>query len=96
MMNNMTSMNVKMAATQTVGAIMSQEPLMLAPKMRAREALVRLRQVGVPKDFMTNCYVVDEDYTLLGIITVRLHSSNTGQTPAGAGDEQACGRALSP
>ena len=77
MMNNRTNLNqaaalaANLASPQTVGAIMSREPLMLAPKMRAREALVRLRQVGVPKDFMTNCYVVDEDYTLLGIVTVR-------------------------
>lgn len=56
---------------QTVGAIMSREPLMLSPLMRAREALVRLRQVGLPKDFMTNCYVVGEDYSLLGLFTVR-------------------------
>ncbi len=59
------------AVPQTVGAIMSREPLMLAPLMRAREALVRLRQVGVPRDFMTNCYVVDEEYRLLGLFTVR-------------------------
>ena len=59
------------AAPRTVGAIMSREPLMLSPRMRAREALVRLRQVGVPKDFMTNCHVVDESCVLLGIITVR-------------------------
>lgn len=55
----------------TVGAVMSREPMMLAPRMRAREALVRLRQVGVPKDFMTNCYVVDEEYQLMGLLTVR-------------------------
>ena len=71
MKNNMTSMNVKMAVPQTVGAIMSREPLMLSPKMRASEALARLRQVGVPKDFMSNCYVVDENCVLLGILTVR-------------------------
>ena len=72
MMNNMTNMAtaaVKMAAPQTVGAIMSREPLMLSPKMRGREALVRLRQVGVPKDFMTNCYVVDDDNRLVGTLT---------------------------
>lgn len=58
-------------APQTVGAIMSREPLMLPPLMRAREALARLRQVGLPKDFMTNCYVVGEDLSLLGLFTVR-------------------------
>ena len=68
---DMTNTVAKAAVPETVGAIMSRDPLMLAPGMRAREALVRLRQVGVPKDFMTNCYVVDEDYTLLGLITVR-------------------------
>ena len=59
------------AAPDTVGAIMSREPLVLSPLMRAREALARLRQVGIPKDFMTNCYVVDEDGILMGLFTVR-------------------------
>ena len=59
------------AAPDTVGAIMSREPLVLSPLMRAREALARLRQVGIPKDFMTNCYVVDEDGILVGLFTVR-------------------------
>lgn len=67
----MKNMNTVPMVPQTVGAIMSREPLMLPPLMRAREALVRLRQVGLPKDFMTNCYVVGEDYTLLGLFTVR-------------------------
>ena len=77
MMNNMlnriqgSDQKVRKAAPRTVGAIMSREPLMLPPGMRAREALVRLRQVGVPRDFMTNCYVVDESFVLLGILTVR-------------------------
>ncbi len=59
------------AAPDTVGAIMSREPLVLSPLMRAREALARLRQVGIPKDFMTNCYVVDEEGILMGLFTVR-------------------------
>ena len=41
-----------------------------APKT-AREALARLRQVGIPQDFLTNCYVVDEEGLLLGLLTVR-------------------------
>ena len=36
-----------------------------------REALARLRQVGIPQDFLTNCYVVDEEGLLLGLLTVR-------------------------
>ncbi len=58
------------AVPGTVGAIMSRQPLMLPPLMRAREALARLRQVGVPRDFMRNCYVVDEDGRLLGVLTL--------------------------
>ena len=47
------------AAQDTVAAVMSREPLFLSPRMTAREALARLRQVGIPQDFLTNCYVVD-------------------------------------
>lgn len=65
------NINLTSVIPETVGAIMSREPLMLSPLMRAREALVRLRQVGVPEDFMTNCYVVDDDFHLLGLFTVR-------------------------
>ena len=59
------------AVPETVGAIMSQEVLMFSPLMRAREALARLRQVGVPQDFMSNCYVVDDQGLLLGVFTLR-------------------------
>ena len=59
------------AAQDTVAAVMSREPLVLSPRMTAREALARLRQVGIPQDFLTNCYVVDEEGLLLGLLTVR-------------------------
>lgn len=59
------------AGMETVGNIMSSELIMLSPLMRAREALARLRQMGVPEDFMTNCYVVDDDGMLLGLFTLR-------------------------
>ena len=59
------------AAQDTVAAVMSREPLFLSPRMTAREALARLRQVGIPQDFLTNCYVVDEEGLLLGLLTVR-------------------------
>lgn len=64
-------MHVVPAVPETVGAIMSSEVLIFSPLMRAREALARLRQVGVPKDFMSNCYVVDEQGLLLGVFTLR-------------------------
>ena len=67
----MKKMNLVPAVPETVGAIMSREMLMFSPLMRAREALARLRQVGVPEDFMSNCYVVDEQGLLLGVFTLR-------------------------
>ena len=67
----MKKMNLVPAVPETVGAIMSREMLMFSPLMRAREALARLRQVGVPEDFMSNCYVVDEQGLLLGAFTLR-------------------------
>ena len=59
------------AAQDTVAAVMSRQPLVLSPRMTARESLARLRQVGIPQDFLTNCYVVDEEGLLLGLLTVR-------------------------
>lgn len=67
----MNRMNPNAIRTQRVEEIMSREPLALSPMMRAGEALARLRQVGVPRDFMANCYVVDEHFCLLGLVTVR-------------------------
>ena len=76
----MNRMNTNAIRTQRVEEIMSREPLALSPMMRAGEALARLRQVGVPRDFMANCYVVDERFCLLGLVTVRdLIMAPTGQ-----------------
>ena len=58
-------------ALETVETVMVRDPLILSPLMRAREALARLRQVGVPRDFMANCYVADEGGRLLGSFTLR-------------------------
>ena len=66
----MKNINMIPAIPGTVGAIMSRQPLELSPRMRAREALARLRQVGVPQDFMSSCYVVDEEGRLLGALTL--------------------------
>ena len=76
----MNRMNTNAIRTQRVEEIMSREPLALSPMMRAGEALARLRQVGVPRDFMANCYVVDGQFHLLGLVTVRdLIMAPTGQ-----------------
>lgn len=63
--------NYSAAVFNTVGSMMSSEPITLSPLMRARDAMARLRKVGVPQDFMTNCYVVDDNGYLLGSFTVR-------------------------
>lgn len=76
----MNRMNTNAIRTQRVEEIMSRESLALSPMMRAGEALARLRQVGVPRDFMANCYVVDGQFHLLGLVTVRdLIMAPTGQ-----------------
>ena len=56
---------------ERVETVMSRELLVLSPRMRAREALARLRQVGMPREFLANCYVVDEEGVLLGLFTLR-------------------------
>ena len=55
----------------TVGAIMWERPVVLPPQARMNEAIERLRQVGLPQPGMNSCYVVAEDYTLLGILGLR-------------------------
>lgn len=35
------------------------------------EAIERVRQVGLPEENMNTCYVVAEDYTLLGLVSLR-------------------------
>ena len=47
------------------------EPVMLPPMARVNEAIERIRQVGLPQPGMNSCYVVAEDYTLLGVLGLR-------------------------
>lgn len=54
----------------TVFAIMRQ-PVVLPPDFRVNEAIERIRQVGLPDANMNHCYVVGEDYTLLGMVSLR-------------------------
>ena len=55
----------------TVAAIMWERPVLLPPLARINEAIERLRQVGLPDPSMNCCYVVAEDYTLLGSVGLR-------------------------
>ena len=54
----------------TVAAIMRQ-PVVLPPDFRVNEAIERIRQVGLPDANMNHCYVVGEDCTLLGMVSLR-------------------------
>ena len=54
----------------TVAAIMRQ-PVVLPPDFRVNEAIERIRQVGLPDTNMNHCYVVGEDCTLLGMVSLR-------------------------
>lgn len=55
----------------TVAVIMWREPVVLPPACRINEAIERIRQVGLPDANMNHCYVVAEDYTLLGMVSLR-------------------------
>ena len=57
--------------TDTVAAIMWSNPVVLPPLCRVNEAIERVRQVGLPDENMNSCYVVAEDYTLLGLVSLR-------------------------
>ena len=57
--------------TDTVAAIMWSDPVVLPPLCRVNEAIERVRQVGLPEENMNTCYVVAEDYTLLGLVSLR-------------------------
>ena len=63
--------NTQLYNTDTVSAIMWLEPVMLPPVARVNEAIERIRQVGLPRPGMNSCYVVAEDYTLLGVLGLR-------------------------
>ena len=54
----------------TVSAILRQ-PVLLPPGFRVNEAIERIRQVGMPDENMNSCCVVGEDYTLLGLVSLR-------------------------
>lgn len=64
----------------TVAAIMWVDPVMLPPRSRINEAVERLRQVGLPQTAMNTCYVVAEDFTLLGLLSLRDLLLNRGGT----------------
>ncbi|MGN0452823.1 MAG: magnesium transporter [Ruminococcus sp.] len=55
----------------SAGSIMTTEFVYLRPNMTVEEAIKRIRRTGVDKETIYTCYVVKNDGTLIGIITIK-------------------------
>ncbi len=55
----------------SAGSIMTIEYVSLKADMTVSDAFTRIRRVGIDKETIYTCYVVDEDRTLVGIVTVK-------------------------
>ena len=55
----------------SAGSIMTTEYVSLLPQMTVEEAIRRIRRVGVDKETINTCFVVDEKRKLLGTLTIR-------------------------
>jgi len=53
----------------SAGSLMTTEIVELSPKMTARIALQTIRTSGVDKETIFTCYVIDEERTLIGVVT---------------------------
>lgn len=55
----------------SAGSIMTTEYVSLRPNMTIGEAIKRIRRVGVDKETINNCFVIDESRLLMGHITIQ-------------------------
>lgn len=55
----------------SAGSIMTTEYVSLLPHMTVGEAIRRIRRVGVDKETINTCFVVDEKRKLMGALTIR-------------------------
>ena len=55
----------------SAGSVMTTEFVALTPQMTAGEAIQEIRATGVDKETINTCYVLDEEYHLLGTVTIR-------------------------
>ena len=55
----------------SAGSIMTTEYGALRPNMTVEESITRIRRQGVDKETIYTCYVIDNDRTLLGLVTVK-------------------------
>ncbi len=55
----------------SAGSMMTTEYVSLHPSMNVSQALARIRQTGVDKETIYNCYVITQDRKLCGIVSAR-------------------------
>ena len=55
----------------SAGSIMTTEYVALRPNMTVEESITRIRRQGVDTETIYTCYVIDNDRTLLGLVTVK-------------------------
>ena len=55
----------------SAGSIMTTEYVSLRPTMTVEEAILRIRRQGVDKETIYTCYVLSQDRTLIGMVTVK-------------------------
>ena len=55
----------------SAGSIMTTEYVALRPNMTVEESITRIRRQGVDKETIYTCYVIDNNRTLLGLVTVK-------------------------
>jgi len=55
----------------SAGSVMTTEFVELQPQTTAAEAIALIRKVGVDKETINTCYVVNEKRILMGVVTIR-------------------------
>ena len=55
----------------SAGSIMTTEYVSLRPSMTVGEAILRIRRQGIDKETIYTCYVLNNDRTLTGLVTVK-------------------------
>ena len=55
----------------SAGSMMTTEYVSLRPNMTVEEAILRIRRQGIDKETIYTCYVLNNDRTLTGLVTVK-------------------------
>ena len=67
----------------SAGSVMTVEFIDLKEQMTVAEAFAKIRRVGVDKETIYTCYVLDEARTLIGIVTVKTMLLSGNETKIG-------------